>query len=56
VKIKYWLSALILLNVLLIAGCNYGTTQTSSFPLTTITLTSGVPTIIVADAFNLIQL
>ena len=54
-KIKYWLSALILLNVLLFAGCSYGKTQTSSSPLTTITSTSGVPTIIVADAFNLIQ-
>jgi rhodanese-related sulfurtransferase len=55
VKIKYWLSALILLNVLLIAGCSYGKTQASSSPLTTISSTSGVPTISVTDAFNLIQ-
>ena len=54
-KIIYWLSALILLNVLLIAGCSQATTKTTTNPVTTSTSTSGVPTIIAADAFNLIQ-
>ena len=54
-KIKYWLSALILINVLIFAGCSQATTPTTSNPVTTSTSTSGVPTIIVADAFNLIQ-
>ena len=54
-KIKYWLSALILLNVLIFAGCSQTTTPTTSNPVTTSTSKSDVPTINVADAFNLIQ-
>src|SRR5271157_4518435 len=53
-KIRYWLSSLVLLIVLLITGCSQAITQTTSKPMTT-TTTSNVPTITAPNAYNLIQ-
>ena len=57
-KRKYWIPAislLFLINVLFIAGCSQTKTQITSPPTTTITTTTGVPTITPPDAYSLIQ-
>jgi rhodanese-related sulfurtransferase len=57
-KIKYWIHLALLsflLNLLFTAGCIHATTQTSSYPGTTLAPTSDVPTVTTLDAYNLIQ-
>ena len=56
-KIRYLLTSIVLLSVLLVTGCSQRTTQTTStqVTVTSTTTTTNVPTITAPDAYNLIQ-